>query len=65
MIVGAFITYFGVRMCVASIKNINEQHTPAVGMVAILIAFFGVWILSNSIECYQYIIHHNLMNLFF
>lgn len=65
MIVGVFITYVGVRLCVASIKTINEQSTPAVGMVAILIAFFGVWILFNSIECYQYIIQHNLMHLFF
>lgn len=69
MIVGAFIAYFGVKLSVSAIQHSNnadkKKEVTIVGCIAIAIILIGIWIFTNAMELYYYIVHNGLMDLFF
>ena len=68
MIAGAFIAYFGVKLSVATVKHVqagDKQNMNIVAAIAIAIILIGIWMFTNAIELYYYIVHNGLMELFF
>ena len=68
MIAAAFIAYFGVKLSVATIKHVqagDKQHMNIVAGIAIAVILLGIWVFTNAMELYYYIVHNGLMDLFF
>ena len=65
MIIGVLLCFFGCQVARISIQEIHDPGSPGVLILAIVMIWLGMWMSSNAIECYQYIIEHNAMELFF
>ncbi len=66
MFVGILILAFGMRMSVATIKNhAGEKNSGVVLAISLIIVLIGLWMFSNAMECYQYIVSHGAMELLF
>jgi hypothetical protein len=70
MIAGAFIAFFGIKLSVAAIRHTNsdesnQKNIKIVSGIAIAIILVGVWMITNAMELYYYIVHNGLMELFF
>ena len=68
MIAGAVVAYFGVKLSVATIRHVqagDKQHMTIIAAIAIAIILIGIWMFTNAMELYYYIVHNGLMDLFF
>lgn len=68
MIAGAVVAYFGVKLSVATIRHVqagDKQHMNIIAAIAIAIILIGIWMFTNAMELYYYIVHNGLMDLFF
>ena len=43
----------------------NQKNIKIVSGIAIAIILVGVWMITNAMELYYYIVHNGLMELFF
>ena len=43
----------------------NQKNIKIVGGFAIAIILVGVWMITNAMELYYYVVHNGLMELFF
>jgi uncharacterized membrane protein HdeD (DUF308 family) len=67
MIIGAINIARGAKLMINTIQNKEEEQpikTKIDIVFAIIFCLIGTWLLSNAIELYYYIIHNNLMQLF-
>ena len=68
MIAGFFISYFGIKMSVSAVRHVqsgNQKNITIVAIIAIVIILIGIWMITNAMELYYYIIHNGLTELFF
>ena len=70
MIAGICIAFFGVKLSVAALRHAksdanNQKNIKIVGGIAIAIILVGVWMITNAMELYYYVVHNGLMELFF